>query len=147
MIRYGASDLEIARALLRSAREAATEEDDRESNVRVFERLSLFLTPLVGVAGLRALVNRSAKLTADAHPGFAALASSTRSSDEPVDVVEALRSCLATLDAAAHASAAAALYATLIALLSSLIGDRLVSTLLRNAFPDLAPSASKETER
>lgn len=106
---------------------------------RVYDKLHAQLSPLVGSAGVQALLARSAKLAqAERAPLTLVLLveSSTKLHDglrehEPAVVVEA----------------GAALFGTFFALLTNLIGERLTNQALRSAWPTFADCAPKETEK
>lgn len=137
MTRRSADDVAIAELLL--AHEAGSGGDEPASAVRVHDKLAARLSPLIGVAGMRALIERSAKLTRAEYPCFAAATANGDSAR--------LAACFAELEPAAVHGAAAALYGTLLGLLMSFIGERLVWQVLRSAFPAMPQSVPKETDR
>jgi hypothetical protein len=135
------SDRAVARRLLEQEppREPGAEERAAAA-VRVYERLFERLSPVIGVAGIRAVLARSARLTKAEYPCFeAAGVASERAS-------EVLHGCLVRLDERELEDAAAALYGTLLGLLNSFIGKRLVWQVLRSAFPGIEESTSEEKE-
>ena len=84
--------------------------------------------PLLGAAGVQALLVRSVKLT---HAEFPFL---------EVDVLEGstkLRRSLQAQDPAVVTDAAAALFGTFFALISTFIGERLTTQVLRVAWPTI----------
>jgi hypothetical protein len=106
---------------------------------RVYEKLHLQLVPLVGSAGVRVLLARSAKLTQGEFPCLrdrAAVESSTK-----------LRACLQGQDPVAIAATAAALFGAFLTLITTLIGERLTMEVLRRTWPAVDPSTPKETKR
>jgi hypothetical protein len=108
--------------------------------VRVYERLFERLSPVIGVAGMRAILARSARIT---KPRFPSLEAASVASDL---AAEHLRSCFLQLEEAEMADAAAALYGTLLGLLNGFIGERLVWQVLRSAFPGIEESKPNERE-
>ena len=109
---------------------------------RVYDKLHAHLSPLLGSAGVRALLVRSAKLTERRFSFFegAIVESSTK-----------LRECLQAQDAAVATESAAVLFGTFFALITTFIGDRLTTEALRRAWPtidEIAPSGTTgETEK
>ena len=103
----------------------------------VYDKLHAQLDPLFGVAGVQALLVRSAKL---ARAQFAFL--------EPalLDSVK-LRECLRTQSPTVALESAAALFGTLFALMTTLIGERLMTQVLRSAWPTIEETAVRETSR
>ena len=96
---------------------------------RVYDTLQAHLAPLLGSAGVRALLARSAKLT------------QRRFSFLEVAVVESstkLRECLHAQDAAVATESAEALFGTFFALITTFIGERLTIEALRRAWPNIA---------
>src|SRR6185436_10271208 len=94
---------------------------------RVYDKLHAHLAPLVGTIGVQSLFVRSAKLTPDE---FAALAD--------VSILEGstkLREHWQTQGSAVDAEAAALLFGTFLSLLTTFIGERLVTQVLRSAWP------------
>ncbi len=131
--------VDVARQLL------ALEGAGPEAALRVHARLAARLEPLIGVAGTRALLARSARLTAREHACFASLAVAPAGSTETIET--RLRICLGEHEhePAALAAAAAALCGTMLGLLTSFIGEPLVWQVLRGAFPAIEQSV-EETE-
>ena len=144
MTRRGPADIQVATRLLAIASTAGAVDGGLDAALSVYEDLAARLEPLIGVAGMRALVTRSARLTAEEYPCFAALGVAS-GPESAAPSGERLSTSLRQLDAAAIRGAATAFYATFIALLTSLIGDALVSQVLRSAFPALEPNVPKET--
>ena len=137
MTKRGPADVELACRLL------ALEGADADAALRVHRRLAARLEPLIGVAGLRALLARSAKLTMTEFPGLASLASEP---PPPLPTTEErLQSCLSVHEPEQLTAAAGALYGTMIGLLTSFIGEKLVWQVLRAAYPAIEQSV-KETK-
>jgi hypothetical protein len=113
---------------------------------RVYASLFLALAPVVGPAGLRALLARSFVLTQRELPTLRDL---PMTSDRPTsDLIDAeyLVARLRHLEPIATSETATHLYATLFELMSTFIGEELVLQILRGAFPELRdpPSASDD---
>lgn len=128
-----AAQLQNARSVL--AAEGLGDEDPTRAAAaagQVLDKLHLHLAPLVGVAGLQALLNRSAKL---AQAEFHWLDASA------VESSEALRARLDALEPVTAARAAVALFGFFFAVITRFIGERLTAAALREAWPaiDLAP--------
>ncbi len=102
---------------------------------RVYTSLFKSLAPIVGDAGVRALLARSARLRRAELPALADVLALTEPPAPHQKVTQELAATLGKLDPAAASAAATALYATFLGLLTSFIGDRLVSQLLEGAFP------------
>lgn len=134
-------DVEIAKRILEQEPPRGAGVNERAAAaVRVYERLFERLSPLIGVAGMRAVLARSARLTKAEYPCFEAASVASEL------VAERLHACLAELDEAEIADAAAALYGTLFGLLNSFIGKRLVWQVLRSAFPGVDESKPEKVE-
>jgi len=123
--------LETARRLL-AHEGAATGKDDSVAAAagRVYDKLHADLSPLVGGMGVQSLFVRSAKLTPDE---FAALAE--------ISILEGstkLREHWQAQGSAVDAEAAAVLFGTFLSLLTTFIGERLVTQVLRSAWPTIA---------
>ena len=109
---------------------------------RVYDKLHAHLAPLVGTIGVQSLFVRSAKLTPDE---FTALAH--------VSILEGstkLREHWQARGSAVDAEAAAALFATFLSLLTTFIGERLVTQVLRSAWPkieEMPEETPEETPR
>jgi hypothetical protein len=131
------AQLETARRLLAHERGGA---DDSAASAagRVYDKLHAHLAPLLGGMGVQSLFVRSAKLT----PGdFGDLAE--------VSILEGsakLREHLQAQGSVVDAKAAAALFGTFLALLTTFIGERLVTQVLRSAWPTIEEPAPRETK-
>lgn len=104
---------------------------------RVHDKLHAHLDPILGVAGVHALLVRSAKV---AHGEFACL------EDAALGDSTKLRECLQGQDVAVASAAAAALFGSFFALITAFIGERLTSQVLRKAWPTFAATEPGETE-
>lgn len=100
---------------------------------RILDTLRAHLVPLIGTAGVDALLLRSAKLVKGE---FAWLEES-----EAIQSSAALRECLRTREAGAAREAAAALFGTFFTLLITFIGERLTAEILQAAWPSLDAEA------
>ena len=132
--------MERARQLL--AHEAAAGSADARAATaagRVYDKLHAHLAPLVGDAGVQLLFVRSAKL---AQGDFAWLTE--------VSILEGstkLRECLQAQDPPIATESAAALFGTFFALLTTFIGERLTTQVLRRAWPTIDVTATEETRK
>ena len=106
---------------------------------RVYEKLDLHLAPLVGSAGIRVLLKRSAKLV---HGEFPCLVDSAA-----VESSTKLRACLQGQDPGAIAATAAALFGAFLTLITTFIGEQLTTEVLQRAWPAIKERAPKETEK
>ena len=104
---------------------------------RVYDKLHAHLALLLGSAGVRALLVRSARLTSPRFPFLdgASVESSVK-----------LCECLQAQDAAIASEAAATLFDTFLALLFRFIGERLTIQALRRAWPTIGTLASTSAE-
>lgn len=151
MTRPTPADIALAARLLAHQRSASAGVEDpaaaaRLAVVRVYERLAERLSPLIGVAGLRALLARSARLRVQEYPCLGTLSGPVDATLPSPSVVEQLGTGFGDLDAVQVSEAAAALYGTFLGLLTSFIGERLVGQVLQSAFPALDHDIGKETE-
>ena len=131
---------QIARARQLLAHEAvAGSADAMPAAGRVYDKLHAHLAPLVGDAGVELLLVRSAKL---AQGEFAWLAE--------VSILEGstkLRECLRSQDPAVATESAAALFGTFFTLITTFIGERLTTQVLRRAWPTIDETAPRETRK
>jgi len=116
-----------ARALLTHEGAGASAEACATAAGRVYEKIHARLVPLLGTAGVEALLARSARLTQDQFPGLA---------DAPLDATK-LQACLQYQAPAVAMESAITLFATFFSLLTTFIGDRLTTQVLRSAWPTL----------
>lgn len=141
MTRPAPSDIEIATRLLDHEPPTGPGANEHAAAaVRVYERLSERLSPVIGVAGMRAILARSARLTKPQFPCFDAASVASELATEH------LRTCFLELEEAEMVEGAAALYGTLLGLLNGFIGERLVWQVLRSAFPRIEESKPQERE-
>lgn len=106
---------------------------------RVYEKLNVRLSPLLGAAGVESMLVRSAKLAQVAFAPLAEIAS-------PQGLTR-LGGCLQALEPGIATEAAATLFGTFIDLITTFIGERLTVAALRSAWPtieDMAPRENKE---
>lgn len=104
---------------------------------RVYDQLHAHLDPLLGAAGVQALLVRSTQLT-ESEFSFLEGAILERSTT--------LHDCLRAQEAAVAADAAAALFGNFFALISTFIGERLTTQVLRRAWPMIEETGPRETE-
>jgi len=129
------AQLELARRLL--ALEGAAEPASPAAGL-VFDKLQAHMSPLVGTAGVQLLFVRSAKLTRGEFTWL-----------DEISILEGspkLREQLETQDPAISTESAAALFGTFFALITTFIGERLTTQVLRRAWPTIEESAPKETK-
>jgi hypothetical protein len=131
--------LESARRLLA----LETLPDDGAAAARVFDKVRLQVTPLIGAAGFQALFARSARLAQADVAGLAGLAGT----GPALDQAAALRDCLRGQSPEVAGESAAFLFATLLELLATFIGDRLTDQVLRGGWPAPLPADISEKER
>jgi hypothetical protein len=106
---------------------------------RVYDKLEAHLAPLLGATGVQSLLVRSAKL---AQQEFKDLAD--------VSIFEGstkLRDRLRAQDSAVTTESATALFATFFALLTTFIGERLTTQVLRSAWPMIEETPPTETTK
>jgi hypothetical protein len=134
------AQMERARRLLaHEGTDGGSVDDSAAAAGRVYDKLPVYLAPLVGSAGVQALLVRSAKLVQDQFPCLAEAAileSSTR-----------LRECLRAQEPAVAREAAVAFFGTFFALITTFIGERLTTEMLRSAWPTIEGAAPKETRK
>jgi len=95
----------------------------------VYDKLHSHLSTLLGDAGVNSLFVRSAKLT----QGEFAFVSKMSASEGPTR----LRACLLAQDPSVDSESAAMLFATFFDLITNFIGERLMTQVLRRAWPML----------
>jgi hypothetical protein len=105
----------------------------------MYDKLHAHLAPLVGDAGVQVLFVRSAKLT---RGEFARLADCSI-----LDGATKLRECLHARDPAVATESATVLFGTFFALITTFIGERLTTQVLRRAWPMLDETAPRETSQ
>jgi hypothetical protein len=127
----------IARARRLLAHEGASSNVDAEVTAdaagRLYEQLQGHFAPLLG-GGVQALLDRSVRVLRD---------ESLRAAGSPLDSVK-LRACLRSRDPAEATESAATLFATFFELLTTFIGERLTTEVLRSAWPTIDDTASGE---
>ena len=105
---------------------------------RVYDKLHAHLAPLVGTTGVQSLFVRSAKLTPDEFAGLA-----------DVSILEGstkLREHWQAQGSTVDAKAAAALFGNFLSLLTTFIGERLVTQVLRSAWPAIEEAPEETPE-
>ncbi len=105
---------------------------------RVYDRLHAQLAPLLGDMGVQSLFVRSAKLTARELAGLAEVSI--------LDGSTKLREHFQARGPAFDVESAAAVFGTFLALLTTFIGERLVTQVLRSAWPTIEETAPRETK-
>jgi hypothetical protein len=136
----GREQLERARRLLAHEGAAGSAHGGAATAAgRVYDKLLAHLAPLVGAAGVQSLFVRSAKLAQGEFTGLAAVSIFEGSTK--------LRERLQAQDSAITTESAAALFATFFALLTTFIGERLTTQVLRSAWPMIEETPSTETTK
>jgi hypothetical protein len=103
----------------------------------VYDKLHAHLAPLVGSAGVQALLARSVQLTRGEFPFL------------EVAVLEGspkLRERLKAQDPVVAIESSAALFGTFFTLITTFIGERLTTEVLRRAWPMIEETSPRETE-
>ncbi len=113
----------------------ANQGGDATPAARVYDKLLTQVTPLLGAAGAEMLFVRSAKLAGD---GFHVLASVPLLDGEP-----SLRATLHSADPAVATESATNLFATFLLLMTTFIGERLTTQVLRRAWPMIEARAGE----
>jgi hypothetical protein len=103
---------------------------------RVYDKLDAHLAPLLGAAGVQALLARSAKLT---QGEFSFLTVAGPGSTK-------LCGCLRAQDPSVARESAAVLFGTFFTLITTFIGERLTVQALRRAWPKIEEMAPTETQ-
>jgi hypothetical protein len=132
----------MARAGQLLAHEGAADSGDESVTTatgRVYDKLHAHLAPLLGDAGVQVLFMRSAKLT---QGEFAPLAEGSI-----LQGATKLRECLHARDPAVATESATALFGTFLALITTFIGERLTTQVLRRAWPMLDETSPRETRK
>jgi hypothetical protein len=130
--------VERARRLLAHEGAAGGADECATAAGRVYDKLDAHLAPLLGSAGVRALLARSAQLT---QSDFSFLASAFPENSTK------LRECLKAQDPAVATESAAALFGTFFTLITTFIGERLTTQALRSAWPTIEKMAPTETKQ
>ena len=124
------------------AHERASSGDERTTTAagRVYDKLHVHIAPLVGVAGVQALFVRSAKLAQGEFARFAEVSILEDGSTK-------LRECLQAQEPAVAMESAAELFGTFFALITTFIGERLTTEVLRKAWPTIEETTPTETPK
>ena len=138
MKRRSQAQVEWANRLLAHEGAVSSADECATTAGRVYDKLNAHLAPLLGSAGVQALLVRSAQLTRTEFPFLTAAIpeGSTK-----------LRECLSAQDPAVARESAAALFATFFTLITNFIGERLTTQALRGAWPTIEEMASRETDQ
>ena len=132
---------DFASRLLTAERPGESAEERAAAAGRVYEKIFLCLTPLVGATGVRALFVRSLVLTIPEFPFLGGVLV-----EQPEAGVKTLRASLQGQKPDAVLHGAAALFGAFLALLATYVGQRLTAQILRTAWPELAATFFKETK-
>lgn len=132
------------RLLMQEAADPATAEAGARAVRSVHQKLHYRMVPLIGATGMRALFERSVRVTSAAFP---ALTPEPRAaSEDPTKSADAVAERIAALEPRVAWAAAVALFSNFFGLTSSLIGERLVLLVLQRAFPSIDVTAKRESE-
>ncbi len=131
------AQIERARRLLAHEGAAGGADEAATAAGRVYDKLDAHLAPLLGAAGVQALLARSAKLT-QGEFSFLTVAGP--------DGSKKLRECLRAQDPAVATESAAALFGAFFTLLTTFIGERLTVQALRRAWPQIEEMSPTETQ-
>jgi hypothetical protein len=135
MNRTSPAQLERARHLLSSEGADGSAAGCAEAAGRIFEKLHARLAPLVGAAGVQALLVRSATL---AHGDLGPLDTAV------VETPAKLRDFLRAQEPAIACETATTYFGAFLALMATFIGERLTTQVLRGAWPTIEDVAPKE---
>lgn len=126
-----------ARRLLAQEGALGTADECAAAAGRVYDKLHVHLSPLLGTAGAQALLVRSGKLTRREF-SFLEVAS--------LEGFPQMRECLRAQDPRVASDAAATLFGTFFTLLTTFIGERLTTQALRAAWPTIEDAVPTETK-
>ena len=133
------AQLEKARRLMAHEGAASSAEDGAAAAAgRVYDKLHAHLAPLLGVIGVQSLFVRSAKLTSGEFSGLAEVSI--------LEGSEKLREHLQARGSAGDVDSAAILFGSFLELLTTFVGERLVTQVLRSAWPTIEETAPRETK-
>ena len=107
--------------------------------IRAYDDLAQVLAPVIGDAGVTAIIDRALHLAAREHPWLPARAPGAPDT-RFAQVIDALK----FQEPAAATEAAASVFAAILGLLATFIGERLAARLVQQAWPDAVPSADTE---
>lgn len=141
MSRPSPAQFALAKQLL--AREVEALHDPAAAAASLYTRMLAQLAPLIGRAGVHALLLRSAKLTCIEHPCLAEFTSFAIHKD-PLAVTShagQLRVCLQAQLPFITMEPAEVLFGNLLSLLAAFIGDRLTAQVLEDAWPITSATA------
>jgi hypothetical protein len=137
--------LEMVRKLL--AHEVHSAPDPAEAAARLYEKLLLHLSPLIGSIGVQALIARSMQLTKAEHPCFEKFTAPLQWTQEPEDLGDHLRDCLREQALSVAREAAEDLFSGFFSLLATFIGARLTAQVLHGVWPESPEPGPHERKR
>jgi hypothetical protein len=141
------AQIEVARRLLAAEKPHDGSAHERAAAAfRVYDALLASLAPLIGAAGVAAAFARSVKLTGDELAAFRGPTDESDEASRDTSVRARALASLRTLEPDAASAAAELLLANFLGLLTSFIGEGLLSRVLRRAFPALDQTVAKETD-
>lgn len=143
MPRLSSHHFDAAKRLL-TQKGTGTPADPAAAAARVYETLFGAVAPIIGAEGFRTLVGRSVRLSVAEFPF---LAEALASGEPAEDQVKRIVVCLSKLEVVTAWEVATGLYATLLGLMTTFLGEPMVSQIVRSAFPETdltAPEEGKE---
>lgn len=111
------------------------------ATIQTLRQVNIILTPVIGEVGVNVLFKRSLHLTSRTFPWLTI----AENHGDTGDLLASLSACLADRNRNEAEEASSALLVGFTELLTSLIGDSLVYTLLGSLRASLAPSSNQET--
>ena len=129
------------------AREAAFRSEPAEAVAEVYRKILLDLAPLIGTAGVHALLARSIRVTSALYSRFEQVRPSAPTGPDAEDPAQKLRECLQHQEPDKRQEAAEALLSNFFSLLAAFIGDRLTAQVLQGVWPDESEPGSTERKR
>lgn len=138
------TDAHVAAARRLLLQESVEGGDCATATARVYDLLSDQLAPVLGDAGVRALVTRCVKLNKVDHSSLHAVRVRAQSGED-TEIAQEIVRVLRDLDRAAAMEVATAIFATFFALLTTFIGERLTWQIVQRAFTE-EDEGAEETE-
>jgi hypothetical protein len=135
--------IDAAKRLLVHESAGGSAENQAEAAVRVYQKLFRSLAPVIGEAGVDALLARSVRLS---RAEFPCLSGVPTTSDTPESNMQRIMACLSKVDSSQVPEVATGLFATFLGLMSNFIGERLVWQIVRSAFPTMKAPERQEKE-
>jgi hypothetical protein len=112
--------------------------------LRTYEEFARVAAPLIGQAGVEALMSRAVHLARRQYPWLGS--DRPDSPEHEGDTFAQVARCLEQAEAAIAGNAAGAIFGLSAGLLATLIGDGLTASLLYKAWPDAFPMPAKRSD-